>query len=429
MNRGWLRALLGLIALLMLADFVFRGIAPALGPGKNDFSEVYVGAWMWRHEQNFYDAPLATAIGDSLGNTRVNIVLIYPPTALVLIAPLTFLPWKLANLLWLLIGLAGIAVTIALLIRLSGLRMWEDRALLLATFVLAFDPLHQAFHQGNVALVAVPLCFLGVFFAEDNRDWAAGVTLGIAAALKPQLGIWFLAFYFLQLRKRVFVGSLLPAAALALAFVRYPVPAETLISSYRSNLLYWFGPGRLYGFTEGALPFHVNNTQVIFFQLLHNIGAANFLAYGLFVCGLMVWIVAVWRARFRVSAPLPIASLTALSFVALYHSVSDATILTLALCWAIGDRERPQHARWARCATSVIFLLLMLPGHSVLMRVTPHLALWVTDSWEWKLLIARYFVWLLAALNIVLLLALIESSHSTRNLDSSLRSPAPQELQ
>src|ERR1700730_971574 len=167
MNRGWLRTLLGLIALLMLADFVFRGIVPALGPGKNDFSEVYVGAWMWRHGQNFYDAPLATAIGDSLGNTRVNIVLIYPPTALVLISPLTFLPWKLANLLWLLIGLAGIAVTIALLIRLSGLRMWEDRALLLATFVLAFDPLHQAFHQGNVALVAVPLCFLGVFLAQE----------------------------------------------------------------------------------------------------------------------------------------------------------------------------------------------------------------------------------------------------------------------
>ena len=253
MNRRWLRALLGLIALVMLGDFIFRGIVPALGPGKNDFSEVYVGAWMWRHGLNFYDASLATATGDLLGNTRVNIALVYPPTALVLIAPFTFLPWSTANLVWFLLGLAGIAVTIGLLIRLAGLQMWEDRALILTTFVLAFDPLHQGFHLGNVALFAVPLCFLGVYLAGENRDLSAGLVLGIACALKPQLGIWFLIFYLVLLRMRIFLGALVPAAALALAFVRYPVRPDVLFSSYRSNLHYWFGLGRLYGFTEGAL--------------------------------------------------------------------------------------------------------------------------------------------------------------------------------
>ena len=92
MNRRWLRLLLGLIAIVMLADFVFRGIVPALSGSKNDFSEVYVGAWMWRHGQNSYDAALATATGNLIANTRVNIILIYPPTALVLIAPFTFQP-------------------------------------------------------------------------------------------------------------------------------------------------------------------------------------------------------------------------------------------------------------------------------------------------------------------------------------------------
>lgn len=406
MNRSWLRLLMGSIALLMLADFVFRGIVPSLGPGKNDFSEVYVGAWMWRHALNFYDAPLATATGNILGNTRVNIVLIYPPTALVLIAPFTFLPWKLANFLWLLLGLTGVAVTIAMVIKLAGLRIFEDRALLLGTFILAFDPLHQAFHQGNVALIAVPLCFLGVYLAEKTNDLASGIVLGLATALKPQLGIWFLVFYLLRLRKQIFAGALLPAAALALAFTRYPVPTETLISSYRANLRYWFGPGRLYGFTEGALPFHVNNTQVVFYQLGHNARAANLSAYAMFFCGLALWGFAVWRAQPRIPTPLALASLGALSFVAMYHSVSDVTVLTLGLCWAFEERTKRLHG--SKRVLVIIFLLLMLPGHSALIRLTPHLGSWLIESWWWRLLVARYFVWLLVSLNIVLLWSLID---------------------
>jgi hypothetical protein len=420
MNRRWLRALLGLIAIVMLADFVFRGIIPALGPGKNDFSEVYVGAWLWRHGQNFYDAALTKVTGNQLADTRVNIVLIYPPTALVLIAPFTFLPWAWANLLWLLLGLAAIVITIMLLIKLAGVRIGEDRALILGTFVLAFDPLHQAFHLGNVALIAIPLCLLGIYLAEKRQDLTAGIVLGIATALKPQLGFWVLAFYLIQFRKRIFAGALLPAAALALAFVRYPVPASTLISSYRSNLNYWFGPGRLYGFTEGALPFHVNITQVIFYQFVHSVRAANLLAYCLFACGLIIWAFAVWRARFRMSVPLAISSLAALSFVSLYHSVSDVTILMLALCWAF--REYPKSLNWTERATCVLFLLLMLPGHSALMRLTPHLGSWMTESWWWRLLVARYFIWLLLSLNVVLLYAMVDSVRAAKTSDLHLAS-------
>lgn len=413
--------LLAVIALLMVADFVFRGILPALGPGKNDFSEVYVGAWMWRHGLNFYDPALATATGDQLGNTRVSIVLIYPPTALVLFSPFTFLPWTIANLTWMLVGLAGVAATVALLIILAGWnsgedRAWEDRAWLLGTLVLAFDPLHQAFHLGNAALIVVPLCLFGTYLGEKGKDLACGLSLGVAAALKPQLGVWFLAFYLLQLRRKILLGALLAAAALALAFLRFPVPAGVLFSSYRSNLAYWFDPGRPYSFTEGSLPFHVNITQTIFYRLLHSPGAASFAAYALFVCGLAAWSYAVWRSWFRVSAPLAISSLAGLSFVALYHSVSDVTILTLALCWAMGGQTETRH--WTQNATLVLFLLLMLPGHSALMRFTPHLGSGLVGSWWWNLFVARYFVWLLLTLNFVLLWALIDGGERARSVDS-----------
>lgn len=428
MNRRWLRILLGLIAVLMLADFVFRGIIPALGPGKNDFSEVYVGAWLWRHGQNFYDSAVTTAAGNQLAGTHVNIVLIYPPTTLVLMAPFTLLPWAWANLAWLLLGLVGAGSTIVLLVRLARFERWEDRALVLATFILAFDPLHQAFHLGNVALVAVPLCLLGIYLAERRQDFAAGVVLATAAALKPQLGLLVLCFYLLRLRTRFMAGVLLPGLALGLALARYPVPLATLISSYRGNLHYWFAPGKLYGFTEGALPFHVNNTQVILYHLLHRVQAANWLAHGLAVCGLGIWGAAAWRARFRLPVPLAISSLLALSFISLYHSVSDATVLTLALSWAYREEQRP--GAWAPRATCIIFLLLMLPGHSALMRVTPHLGTGVTESWWWRLLVARYFIWLLVTLNAVLLYAMTTSSRQTRGVSTSPgRKSAPRAVQ
>jgi hypothetical protein len=404
MKRRWLLILLAVIAVAMLSDFVFRGIIPAFEGGKNDFSEVYVGAWMWRHGQNSYDATLASAAGASIANTRVNIVLIYPPTTLVLLVPFTFLPWIAANVVWLFLGLLAIAGAIILSIKLAGLEVSNDRALLLGTFFLAFDPVHQAFHLGNVSLIAVPLCLLGIYLAEGRNDLIAGIVLALAVALKPQLGFWVLVFYLLQFRTKVFAGALLLAMFLVLAFLRYPIPAHTLISSYRGNLQYWFAPGRLYGFTEGALPFHVNITQVLFYQLSHRIQIASLLAHILFASGLLVWAFAVWRRRFQVSAPLAIASLLALSFISLYHSVADVSILPLALCWVAG--EHPSSRHWTKIATCVLFLLLMLPGHSALMRVSPHFAPAIVDSWWWRFFIARYFIWLLLGLNFVLLCAL-----------------------
>jgi hypothetical protein len=416
MNRRWLRVVLGFIALLMLADFVFRGVGTAADTTKSDFSEVYVGSWLWRHGQNFYDASLTRAMATQLTGSNVNLVLIYPPTALILMSPFSFLPWIWANTVWLLLGMVAVGITIALLVRLAGFRSGDDRALILSTFVLAFSPLHQAFHLGNIALIAVPLCLLGVYLAERKRDIAAGLVVSLAAALKPQLGIWVLLFYLIQFRRRFVAGAGLLAIALLVPLLAHPIPPRTLISGYRSNLHYWFDPGRLYGFTDGALGFQVNVSQVILYQWLHSVNAANLFAHGIFAFGLALWFFAVRRARFEISIPLAISSLLALSFISLYHSVSDATVLTLALCWALREGEEPHN--WSKVATSIVLLLMMLPGHSLLIRSVPHLSASIADSWWWKLLVARYFIWLLLTLNAVLLYALVRSSATGKSLEA-----------
>lgn len=414
MRLSGMRLLLGMIALLMLADFVFRGIVPATTAGKTDFSELYVGAWLFRHGQNYYDVTLATRTAARITFSNMPVAVVYPPTTFPLIVPLTYLTWPWANLMWLLIGSVGIAVTIAMLIRLGRFRKWDDRTLILATFILAFAPLHEAFHLGNMAIAAVPMCLWGIDCAERRRDLLAGAILALSSALKPQLGLWILLFYLVQLRKRVFLGALGPGIAISTVLLLYPVPARELIGAYNRNFQYWFAAGRPFGFTEGAYPFHVNNVQIILYQVLHDASVTNKLAHGLFLAGLVVWGVAVFRGRFHIAPALALSSLVALTFISLYHTVNDVTFLTLALCWAYSGKEEPT---WTKRLTCILFLLLMLPGHSVLMRSMPYLGSGVINSWWWKLLIARYFVWVLLTLNGVLLYSLVSSAYNDNSAE------------
>lgn len=133
---------------------------------------------------------------------------------------------------------------------------------------------------------------------------------------------------------------------------------------------------------KARLAFHVNTSQVIFYQMLHRAQSANRLAHCGFASGLVIWSVAVWRERFHISAYprlWPFRRLAALSFIAWYQSVSDGTALTLALRWAFPrEQESPS---WSKRRTCVLFLLLMLPAPSLLMRLAPHRSASITAAW------------------------------------------------
>jgi hypothetical protein len=408
--------LFGVIAALMISDFLLRGVVPAFTPGRTDFSEVYTSAWLWRHGQNIYSSSLATSTQEKLVGVSVQVAPIYPPTTFALLSPFTFLPWKWANFIWMMLCLAGVGATVFLVWRIGGFRGWSLRTMALMTFLLTFDPLHQAFHLGNLAVVVAPLALWAILLAEREKDVAAGFVVGVATCLKPQIGIWIILYYLLRGRRKMFCSALAAAAAVAaMLWSRSAVLLESL-PDYRANLHYSFAPGRPYGFSEGALPFHVNIVQVILYQSLHSVFASNLIAYVLYLSGIAFWGWMLWRARFRIPASLAIASLMALSFIALYHSVADTTILTLALGWAIPAEEQS----WTRIriAIGVIFLLMMLPGHSALMRISPYVAASVTSAWWWRLFVTRYFVWLLSALNVALLFGMWQSAQEVRAADA-----------
>jgi arabinofuranan 3-O-arabinosyltransferase len=159
----WLAATLAFVGLVVF--FALRGNGPDFGP-------------IWRAA----DAVLAGTppYADNPG-------LVYPPSALPLVAPLGVLDRGTAHALFLVADAALIAVAGLLCLRMLGLRLRSPAAPLLILSLTGFAPVVSILHQGNVngVILAGGVAFL---LAAARGHWRlAGWLLGLALALKPAL--------------------------------------------------------------------------------------------------------------------------------------------------------------------------------------------------------------------------------------------------
>jgi len=408
MDRKAIWLVLSAVALLMVSNYLTRALLPSFRPSNSDFSELYASSWLWRQGQNPYDSAPATAARQHIvGGSSDEIFLVNVPTALVLVAPFTLLPWGWANFLFLMLGVAGFAVTTFGILRLQGRSSWGLETAAMIVFLLSFSPFRIAFQWENIVVLVLPLLILTIVLAECKRDWQAGLLLGLTVCLKPQIGLWVGAYYLLRGRFKI----LWPAVAISLfitaLFFLHPIPYPGVMSLYRSNMQHWFGPGGAYGFTEGSVPFLLLRTQGIFYLGTHSVFASNLMAHLLFLSGAGAWGILVWRFGDRIPCSLAIATLSSLSFLSLYHSIPDLSVLTLSLCDGFPASLR-QWTRFRKLICGCLFLM-MLPGRSITEFLHYHLSPPVIHSWWWDAFFVRYMVWLLMALSLTLLLRMREA--------------------
>jgi hypothetical protein len=399
----WL--ILSAVALIMVSNYLTGVFLPAFNPSNSDFSEIYASSWLWRQGQNPYDPVLATSARQHVVGGSDEIFLVNVPTALVLVAPFTLLPWGWAHLLFLMLGMAGLTASAFVILRLQGRSSWGLGTALVVVFLLSFSPLRIAFQWGNIILLVLPLSILAIMLAECRRDWQAGLLLGLTVCLKPQIGVWLGVYYLLRGRFRIVLSSLAIGLFVIGLFFLHPISYHSLIASCRSNLRHWFAPGGPYGVT-GSMSSLVLRTQGIFYQLTHSAFASIWMAHILFLSGAVAWGILMWRFGDRIPSALAVAALLALSFLSLYHSIPDASVLTLSLCDAFPVSLR----HWTRTQrlTCVLLSLMMLPGRSIFVLLYHHLNSSITESWWWDVFVVRYFVWLLMALSLTLLLRMRE---------------------
>jgi Glycosyltransferase family 87 len=143
-----------------------------------------------------YPAPVVSEV--DIGNPAL-----YPPLQMILVAPLTVLPWWLGMTLWTAV-LAG-----ALALTLYALDVRDIRCYLLA-FVSA--PVAGDLVTGNATLLLVPLVALAWRWRE--RWLRCGVVLGLAVASK--LLVWPLLFWLLGTRRYRAFGAALAAGGVSI---------------------------------------------------------------------------------------------------------------------------------------------------------------------------------------------------------------------
>lgn len=367
------RVLLLALIMLMLGDFLFRGVLPAFRFNRNDFSDPFAGAWLLRHGQDSYDSASATRVSAGVAHASAYVVPVYPPTAYLLLSPLTLLPWRWANLIWALLGMTGVGLSIYALLRITEVSAKDNRYWILAAFVCSFWPFHSAVHVGNVAALVSGLCLLAISLGERRRDLAAGLLLALAGCLKPQLALCVLLFYvFRRRRPLVITASVSGLLLAAVAIASIPASPAAWIPQYLHNLHYWFKAGGLNDFSvANPLRFELVNAQVLLAGWFHSSHAPNPLAWTLAGLGFGVWGVTILRSN-DVNDSLALSSLLGLSLLPVYHRSYDTAILVLAFAWALksvkGDLKVP-----ARCSMGLM-VVLGLP--SVATFVDPRKAWW-----------------------------------------------------
>ncbi len=250
----WILRLLGLMLLMCLA-LAWRGPAwlTALQP-----RSYYEGRFLadffqeWASARNYYGGlPIYTPQEVTLSlyfreqkapnDLIFNEVNAHPPSSVLLALPFAKLDYADAFLLWNELSLILLGASIWLVLRNLRIDISPQVGLAILTLLLLCNPLLSQVQQGQLTAVVVFLLTLCWTFERSDRPWLAGLSLGIATALKLFPGFLFLPFV-LRRRWRVVlagVASLVGLSALTLAvlgfdtYLAYACDVLPTIAKYR----------------------------------------------------------------------------------------------------------------------------------------------------------------------------------------------------
>lgn len=177
-----------------------------------DFATLYTGAHMYREGGRFYDAQrgregfgatenrevLETArrLGTLHAHDDLEHVHVfsYPPFAVLPFVPFTVLPFRVAAALWQAVSLGFVALSFWCLWRAVPLS--PVAGLLLVALALMYEPLENSLNLGQINLLILALMSVFLWALVSGRSTVAGVSLGLAIALRvhPALFLLYLAW-------------------------------------------------------------------------------------------------------------------------------------------------------------------------------------------------------------------------------------------
>lgn len=264
----------------------------------------------------------------------------YPPTALLLVAPLGLLPYLWSLALW----LGGGLVVYLLVLR----QILRDRTGMLAA--LAFPAVFVTLSHGQNAFLTTAL-FGGAMLSLEKRPWLAGVLIG-ALSFKPQLGLLIPLALIARGEGRAFAAA--AAATLGLAAL------SALVFGLSPWAGFWTG-AELARRTleEGFVPFAKQQSVFAAVRLLGGGIAAAYAVQAAVSAAAAAAVVWAWRqpgALDLKAAALAAACLLAAPFVLDY----DQLLLALPIAWMAERLRRDGGAPFEKTGLALAALLPLL---------------------------------------------------------------------
>lgn len=374
-NRKQSVVLLICIALSTLWSYQIRLVHQ--GPVKlPDFAAIYYGARAAILHQDPYDAnairQIFTAENPQIGpdpfpkeSVRIVVTLdVNLPTTLFITTPIAFLPWHVAQNVWMLISAALLALGAILMCDLAPASPFLSGCL--AAFILA--NCEELLIVGNIAGAVVGLCLVAVWcFLKERYGIAGAILLAISLVLKPHdAGLVWLYFLLAggTARKRALQTLAITAILGVVAAVWIATVSPHWFTELQNNLLAASAPGST---SDPALSGMTNRSTGPIIDLQSALSTFkndphfyNPVSY--LVCGALIlaWAITALRRRFSPdSALFALAAIAPLSLLPIYHRTHDAKILLLtlpacAILWA-GKGAR----RWIALVLTSLAILVV----------------------------------------------------------------------
>ena len=359
--------LYGLLAVL-LADCMFLPmLVERLSVPRDDFIAYWATGRLFATGQNPYDPRQLFQMEKVTGWKGEGPLMVwYPPWVLPLIVPLSWLPYAVGRLAWLLFSL--------IILFTSGLWLWRiydgpPRLSWLALMATgAFAPALFSLAEGQIiSLVLVGIA--GFLHFQKQRKWIpAGICAGLIA-IKPQLlGLFWLALLLWSLRQKRLSLMLAAFAVLAASTLVALIANPALLGQYVLTILQYPPDGRITATFGAALrwAFGHEHTWVHYVALIPGV----------------IWVIIYWR-RHRTdwdwTRQLP-PILYACVITAPFAWMHDATILLVAVVQALVllSMKRKDRKTW------------IMGGFYLLLNIV---ALAFIDHWRYQQMLYIWLPW------------------------------------
>ena len=324
-----------------LVDYAKPGIFDRAGNIKfQDFLQFPISARLIAHghaDQLYDDEVLAREIRATVGrDTRVYLQYFYGPQVALPFISLASLPFLTQAEIWVALSLLMYFACVCLIWkRCAALR--PSRALV-AICALAYPPLFHFFVRGQLSAVVL-VCFTAAYLAfSAQRDFLAGVALGLLA-FKPQFLVAIPLILLLAQAWKVFAGVVISAAAqLGLASLYF---GRAVMQAYLARLLQSAShPGS----TELIFSPIQMHSLYSFWELLIPWRPGVWILYVLTSFAVIGIAAAIWKSStplaLRFSA-LMFAAILVNPHVYIYDLLALAPALLLLIDWSLNNVDQP----------------------------------------------------------------------------------------